>query len=83
MPVLSEPLYLLAIGAFRQIRSYTCVAMIAQVSKKGSILIPREIRERYGIRPGDKIEFLDSDHVITFIPVAKEKHDTSPRTDDR
>jgi len=57
--------------------------MIAQVSKKGSILIPRDIRERYGIRPGNKIKFVDSDRVITLIPVAKEERDTPPRTGDR
>jgi len=30
------------------------------VSKKGWVVIPKEIRERYGIRPGDKIHIFDA-----------------------
>jgi len=52
---------------------------MVQVSKKGAIPIPREIRERYGIRPGDKIEFVDSERVIWLIPVPREEPDAQPR----
>lgn len=30
------------------------------VSKKGWVVIPKEIREKYGIRPGDKIYIFDA-----------------------
>jgi AbrB family looped-hinge helix DNA binding protein len=45
---------------------------IAKVSKKGWIVIPHEIRERYGIRPGDEIHVIDYAGRIAIIPVAKD-----------
>jgi AbrB family looped-hinge helix DNA binding protein len=30
-----------------------------KVSKKGWVVIPKEIRERHNIRPGDKVQFVD------------------------
>jgi AbrB family looped-hinge helix DNA binding protein len=42
------------------------------VSKKGWVVIPREIRERYGIRPGDKVQFVDYAGRIAFIPALKD-----------
>jgi len=32
----------------------------SSVTVKGQVTIPKEIRERLGIRPGDRIEFLDA-----------------------
>jgi AbrB family looped-hinge helix DNA binding protein len=40
------------------------------VSKKGWVVIPREIRQRYGIRPGDKVHIIDYAGRIALIPAA-------------
>ena len=32
---------------------------IATVSSKGWIVIPKEIRDRFGIKPGDKVQVID------------------------
>jgi AbrB family looped-hinge helix DNA binding protein len=42
------------------------------VSKKGWVVIPREIRERYGIRPGDKVEIVDYAGRIAIIPALED-----------
>lgn len=43
------------------------------VTSKYRITIPREIRERLNIRPGQKVQFiLDNGH-ITIVPVKSEK----------
>jgi AbrB family looped-hinge helix DNA binding protein len=42
------------------------------VSKKGWVVIPREIRERYRIRPGDKVHVLDFGGRIAIIPVPED-----------
>jgi AbrB family looped-hinge helix DNA binding protein len=38
------------------------------VSKKGWVVIPREIRQRYGIRPGDRVQVVDYAGRIAIIP---------------
>jgi AbrB family looped-hinge helix DNA binding protein len=38
------------------------------VSPKFQIVIPREIRDRLGLRPGQKITLLERDGIITAIP---------------
>jgi len=40
---------------------------IAKVSKKGWVVIPREIRERCGIRPGDRVQVVASNGVVRVI----------------
>lgn len=42
------------------------------VSKKGWVVIPREIRQRYGIRPGDKVHIIDYAGRIALIPAAED-----------
>jgi AbrB family looped-hinge helix DNA binding protein len=42
------------------------------VSKKGWVVIPREIRQRYGIRPGDKVQVVDYAERIAIIPAMKD-----------
>ena len=39
------------------------------VSEKGAIVIPKEIRERYGICPGDKVHVLDWGGQITLAKI--------------
>ncbi len=40
----------------------------ATVSKKGWVVIPKEIRDRYGIGPGDKVDFVDYGGTIYVFP---------------
>ena len=42
--------------------------LTAKVSKKGWIVIPKEIRERHNIKPGDKVQLFD---VASDIVIAK------------
>jgi AbrB family looped-hinge helix DNA binding protein len=41
----------------------------AKVSARGQLVIPAEIRKRYGIEPGDNVEFLDFGDQIVMIPI--------------
>ncbi|NEU55745.1 AbrB/MazE/SpoVT family DNA-binding domain-containing protein [Halorussus sp. MSC15.2] len=34
---------------------------MSRVTSKGQVTIPKEVRERLGIRPGDEIEFEETD----------------------
>ena len=43
---------------------------IATVSAKGWVVIPKEIREKYGIKPGDKLQVIDYGG-INIIPAIK------------
>ena len=42
------------------------------VSRKGWVVIPSEIRERYGIHPGDKVQIVDYAGRIAIIPALAE-----------
>jgi len=42
------------------------------VSKKGWVVIPREIRQRYGIRPGDRVQVVDYAGRIAIVPAMKD-----------
>ncbi len=42
------------------------------VSAKGWIVIPKDIRERHGIRKGDKVHVTDLGGQIAIIPATKE-----------
>jgi len=44
----------------------------AIVSAKGQIVIPAELRRKYGIKPGTRICFLERGHEIILQPVTKE-----------
>ncbi len=44
----------------------------AKVSKKGWVVIPCEIRERYGIKPGDRVHIVDYAGRIAIIPSLKD-----------
>ncbi|MDI6858337.1 MAG: AbrB/MazE/SpoVT family DNA-binding domain-containing protein [Dehalococcoidia bacterium] len=45
---------------------------MAIISRKGGFIIPKEIRERYNLRPGDKVEFVDLAGRISMIPAMKD-----------
>lgn len=44
---------------------------IATVSAKGWIVIPKDIREKYGIKPGDKLQVIDYGGIY-MIPAVKD-----------
>jgi len=44
----------------------------ATVTSKGQLVVPAQIRRRYGIKQGTKICFIEHDHEIIFQPVTKE-----------
>ncbi|MCL4459781.1 MAG: AbrB/MazE/SpoVT family DNA-binding domain-containing protein [Chloroflexi bacterium] len=41
------------------------------LSSKGWVVIPQELRERYGLRKGDKVHFVEYGGVIAVVPVSK------------
>jgi AbrB family looped-hinge helix DNA binding protein len=42
---------------------------IAKVLTKGQIVIPKEIRERVNIRPGDRVEITATEKHVMILPV--------------
>lgn len=42
------------------------------VSKKGWVVIPREIRERHNIKPGDRVQIVDYGGSIAIVPAMKD-----------
>ena len=41
------------------------------VSEKGWVVIPNEIREKYNIKKGDKVNIIDYGNIIAIIPTSK------------
>ena len=41
------------------------------LSTKGWVVIPQELRERYQLRKGDKVHFIDYGGVMAIVPVSK------------
>jgi len=42
--------------------------MLSTVTTKGQVTIPKSIRERYGIRPQDKIDFrIEGDRIVLVV----------------
>ncbi|HEB65879.1 MAG TPA: AbrB/MazE/SpoVT family DNA-binding domain-containing protein [Chloroflexi bacterium] len=42
------------------------------VSKKGWVVIPKKIRERYGMRPGTKVAFIEYGGTIALVPLPED-----------
>ncbi len=40
------------------------------VSGKGWVVIPQELRERYGLKKGDRVHFVDYGGALALIPVS-------------
>lgn len=40
------------------------------VSKKGWVVIPKEIRDRHGIKPGDQVHVIEYGRTIAIVPAA-------------
>jgi len=45
---------------------------IVTVSKKGWVVIPKEVRKRHSIMPGDKFVIIDYGRGITLFPASKD-----------
>jgi AbrB family looped-hinge helix DNA binding protein len=45
---------------------------ITTVSAKGWVVIPKEYREKYGLRPGTKIQFIDNGVTLSILPVPED-----------
>ena len=45
---------------------------VVKVSVKGQIVIPAELRSKYGISPGDKVDIRDGDGKILVFPLPKD-----------
>ena len=37
-----------------------------KITTKGQVTIPKEVRERLGLRPGDELEFIEEDGVFSL-----------------
>jgi len=44
----------------------------ATVSAKGWIVIPKEIRQRYHLKKGDKVHVIDTGRTLTIVPVSRD-----------
>ncbi len=42
------------------------------LSGKGWVVIPQELREKYGLKKGDKVHIIDYGGVLSIIPVSKD-----------
>ncbi|MBI2854695.1 MAG: AbrB/MazE/SpoVT family DNA-binding domain-containing protein [Chloroflexi bacterium] len=40
------------------------------LSEKGWVVIPQELRERYGLKKGDKVHVIDYGGVISIVPAS-------------
>jgi len=41
----------------------------ARVSAKGWVVIPKPLREKYGLRPGTYLQIVDDGHTLTLVPL--------------
>jgi AbrB family looped-hinge helix DNA binding protein len=42
------------------------------VSEKGWVVIPHEIRKRYGLKKGDRVHVVDYGGIISIVPTSKD-----------
>jgi AbrB family looped-hinge helix DNA binding protein len=40
-----------------------------KISSKGMISIPAKLRHRYNLKPGDEVEFIETDEGLVLVPV--------------
>lgn len=45
------------------------MGQVATVTSKSMVSIPVRIREKYGIREGSKLEFVESDEGVLLVPI--------------
>lgn len=44
----------------------------ATLSAKGWVVIPQELRERYGLKKGDKVHVIDYGGVLSIVPASRD-----------
>lgn len=42
------------------------------ISDKGAVMIPAEVRERYGLRPGMRVHIVDYGDVLALLPASSD-----------
>jgi AbrB family looped-hinge helix DNA binding protein len=50
---------------------------LAQISSKGQILIPKRIRNKYGVKPGGKVHILEQAEGILLKPAPEDPLETA------
>ncbi|MFP3929211.1 MAG: AbrB/MazE/SpoVT family DNA-binding domain-containing protein [Desulfobacteraceae bacterium] len=45
---------------------------VVQISPKGQILIPKRLRERYGVRPGSRVQILEGQEGLLIKPAPED-----------
>ena len=48
------------------------MVVVVNLSRKGQILIPKRIRERYGMKPGQKVQILEHPEGIVIKPAPED-----------
>lgn len=43
-----------------------------KVSSKGQIVLPKDIRERFNIKPGDEVEIFEFGREIVLVPIKRD-----------
>jgi len=51
--------------------------VLVQVSQKGYILIPKKLRERYGVKPGGKVQLIEDAGRLVIKPVPDDPIETA------
>jgi len=49
--------------------SVWCVHLAYTITEKGTVSIPSNLRNKYGLRKGAKVEFIDTEEGIVIVPV--------------
>ncbi len=44
--------------------------MEAKISSKGWVVIPAELRQKYNLKPGDKVHVVDYGGVVSLVPTS-------------
>jgi AbrB family looped-hinge helix DNA binding protein len=57
---------------FRIVLLRRLIMTIAKMSGKGLVVIPKEIRERHGLKKGDKVHFIDFGGVVAIVPFSED-----------
>ncbi len=47
------------------------------LSEKGWVVIPQELRERYGLKKGDRVHVIDYGGIISIVPASEDPIKTS------
>jgi len=45
---------------------------MAKVSEKGWVVIPKELRKKYGIKPGSQVSFVDLGGTLYLVPIPED-----------